>query len=127
MSGSGDLQPNSGLRYHTDADSPLPETINPIIDAVETNSANISSVLAGNLGGVVLTDDPMSIADSMSHGEIKFFMSDTGSIEGLYGWGIIVRRINMRFITAFTQANRIYMKQRINDAQSWTEWTTPNS
>ena len=47
MSGSGDLQPNSGLRYHTDADSPLPETINPIIDAVETNAANISSVLAG--------------------------------------------------------------------------------
>ena len=36
MSGSGNLQPNSGLRYHTDADSPLPETINPIIDAVES-------------------------------------------------------------------------------------------
>ena len=44
MSGSGDLQPNSGLRYHTDADSPLPETINPIIDVVETNSANISLI-----------------------------------------------------------------------------------
>ena len=39
MSGSGDLQPNSGLRYHTDADSPLPETINPIIDAVESHLA----------------------------------------------------------------------------------------
>ena len=39
MSGSGTLQPNSGLRYHTDSDSPLPETINPIIDAVESVAA----------------------------------------------------------------------------------------
>ena len=59
MSGSGNLQPNSGLRYHTDADSPLPETINPIIDAVETNAASISLLEANvlyNIGtGVVLT------------------------------------------------------------------------
>lgn len=50
MSGSGDLQPNSGLRYHTDADSPLPETINPIIDAVETHLAE--SVSQGNPHGI---------------------------------------------------------------------------
>ena len=49
MSGSGDLQPNSGLRYHTDADSPLPETINPIIDAVET-VASFPEIITGSDG-----------------------------------------------------------------------------
>ena len=126
MSGSGTLQPNSGLRYHTDADSPLPETINPIIDAVETNSANLSSVLAGNFSGVVFTDDPMSIADSMSSRDMKFFLTTTGSINGLYGWGIIVRRYDMRFITAFTQTAYIYMNQRLSNAGEWTGWTKPN-
>ena len=126
MSGSGTLQPNSGLRYHTDSDSPLPETINPIIDAVETNSENISSLLAGNFSGVVLTDDPTSIADSMNHGEIKLFMSSTASIEGLYGWGIIARRYNVRFITAFAQGHRIYMRQRLTEEHSWTGWSVPN-
>lgn len=70
-----------------------------------------------------MTDDPMSIAEGMSHGEVKLFMSTTASINGLYGWGFIVRRYSMRFVVAFTQSHYIYTQQRLSDAAQWSGWT----
>ena len=75
MSGSGDLQPNSGLRYHTDADSPLPETINPIIDAVESTAAHMAEKMPIS-NGVLENYREKSTTVSASGGSINLSLGN---------------------------------------------------
>ena len=106
----------------TQAMSAFFDQLNDNVDAANAAIDFAEQTAAGNFRTLDRTDDPMSIADSMSSGEIQFFMTNTDSIEGEYGWGIIARRIDMRFVIAFTHSNNIFMNRRISANQSWSGW-----
>ena len=132
MSGSGDLQPNSGLRYHTDADSPLPETINPIIDAVETNSESVARRY--NLGDYTQNEFGSIILSGIDFNDMKrsgtFFVIHADTINkpvDFNGWLRVYIQTNsygvQEYIPQTSIADvrvRLYRRQLTNG--NWLDW-----
>ena len=92
------------------------DTVQKVVNDYNLNMQDIQANAS-----LLMTSDPMAVADSMTSGQVKFFGTNGADIDGQYGVGIIFRRVNMRFILAIT-TTRIVTNYRNSDAGAWTGW-----
>ena len=77
-------------------------------------------------GGVIRTNDPLVLADSLPAQTVKLFMTEGAlplpfSLDD-FGWGFAVKRWDMTFVELHTLRQGIYVNTKANSTADWAGW-----